>query len=238
MELQTLSPEQRADLKKQFEAEAAHEALRTKEDRQTYKKLVDEAIPDLFNELLGISAMLSATKTRIYKELESLVKLKAAVFGREDDQANHSFTTSDGITLMIGSRFNDGWDDTVTAGIDRVNKYLNSLVHDANSKILVAAIMKLMAKDAKGTLKASRVLQLKKIANDTGDKEFIDAVTIIAEAYRPIKTKSFVSCRYNNNAGDKVELPLDMTAAEFDFEMPAQYISNQSKTTENDNQTV
>ena len=52
----------------------------------------------------------------------------------------------------------------------------------------------LLKKDKNGNLKASRVLELKKIAKQVGDSEFIDGVKIIEAAYRPNKSSTFIEC--------------------------------------------
>ena len=36
-------------------------------------------------------------------------------------------------------------------------------------------VFRLLARDAKGTLKASRIVQLRKVAQDTGDERFLEA---------------------------------------------------------------
>lgn len=45
-------------------------------------------------------------------------------------------------------------------------------------------VLRLLARDAKGTLKASRIVQLRKVAMETGDDRFIEGVRIIEEAYQ------------------------------------------------------
>lgn len=220
MDLNKLTKEQRQALKEQFLAEEKQKADQVNENRKTYKDLVNTTIPSLFNELIGVSAGLSAIKTKVFNELDTLVKMKAELYDSEIDQYSHSFTTAEGITLIIGRRYNDGWDDTVTVGVEKVKNWISSRAKDDNSKQLVKAILQLLATDQKtGLLKASRVLQLKKMADEIGDPVFIDAMQIIHDAYRPVKTKEFVTCRYRDAEGNTVYLPLDISTAEFDFKM-------------------
>lgn len=212
--LTDLSPADKAKLKKQIEKEMKDEKSKVAEQRKGYKEKVNKTIPVLFAVLDKCSKQLSAAKKKVYDELASLVNLKSEVYDREQDQGSHSFSTDDGTTITIGYRMNDGWDDTVDAGIQKVSDYMNSLSKDRNSKKLVATIMRLLAKDNKGSLKASRVLQLKKLADEIGDKKFIDAIQIIQDAYRPTRSKQFVSCRYKNTTGENIELPLNISDAE------------------------
>lgn len=230
--LDKLTPEAKRQLLRELEAEQAQKEREVKDNRKAYKALVNETIPALFHELLGASATLSAAKTKVINELQALIAMKAGVYGREDNKYSHSFTTDDGITLMLGTIYRDGWDDTVTAGIKKTTDYLESLGKDENSRKLVRAVMKLLSKDATGNLKASKVLQLKKMAEEWGDKEFVDAVNIIQEAYRPSQSRIFISCKYKDNDGITTELPLDIATAELDFKIPALYEKPKQETTE------
>ena len=63
----------------------------------------------------------------------------------------------------------------------------------------------------KGTLKASRVVQLRKIAEETGSERFMEGVQIIEEAYQPAISKQFVRAEMKNENGKWVCIPLGMT---------------------------
>ncbi|OSZ79299.1 hypothetical protein CAP35_13885 [Chitinophagaceae bacterium IBVUCB1] len=214
--IKNLTPEEKEELRRQFMEEEKQKGERTKQERKNYKTLVNTTIPVLFKDLMAVSANLSAVKKKVFDELKTLVSLKAELYDAELDQFSHSFTTEDGITIIIGHRYNDGWDDTVNVGIEKVEKFVSSMGKDANSKALVKTILQLLAKDKTGVLKASRVIQLKKLADDTGNQDFIDAIEIIQSAHRPVKTKEFVTVRYIDNDGNKVDLPLDISAADFE----------------------
>ena len=91
------------------------------------------------------------------------------MFRTKSDRHSNQFTTSDGkITVALGYRTNDGWDDTVNVGVDKVKTFIKSLAKDEDSAALTEMVMNLLAKDRKGNLKASRVLQLREIASKSG----------------------------------------------------------------------
>ena len=218
LSLAQLSAEDLAALKTQWQQEEKKKAETIRQQRQNYKQLVDSEMQTLFPLLVQTSRALSAAKKYVIDNLQGLVKLKAALYDKEEDQTSHSFSTADGdITILIGYNMLDGWDDTVNTGIAKVNDYLQSLVTDKKSKDLVEQITKLMAKAAKGSLKASRVLQLRQWADKAGDKGFVDAIQIIQDAYRPARSKEFVRCLYKAPNGEKKNLALDITDALLDF---------------------
>lgn len=214
IDISQLSAEDRKALLAELEQKQQQEKRETAEKRNNYKEAVDKEVTRLFPLLQKASEALAKVKITVYERLSDLVKQKADVFGSEEAQASHNFSTKDGnITIIIGYNIIDGWDDTANTGMEKVNAFLKSLGKTKESKILVESITKLLSKDSKGNLKASRILQLKKIADKTENKDFIDGIQIIQEAYRPVRSKEYVRCIYKGNNGEQVILPLSITDA-------------------------
>ena len=65
--------------------------------------------------------------------------------------------------------------------------------------------------DEAGNLKASRVLQLQKMAEETGDERFIEGVRIIQESYQPTPSKDYIRAAVRDESGAWVPIPLSMT---------------------------
>ncbi|MBY0244788.1 MAG: DUF3164 family protein [Sphingobacteriaceae bacterium] len=198
MNIENLNPQERKALMDELAAQEKAEKVKVSENRKAYKTLVNEVIPPLAELLIEISETMAEAKTHVNTSLSQLINMKAEVYNKSEDLCSHSFSTDDGqYTLTVGYRLNDGYDDTVHTGIAKINDYLSSLAKDKETDALVKLVLRLLSKDAKGNLKASRVLQLKKMADDTGNAEFIDAINIIQESYRPVRTKTFISLRHN-----------------------------------------
>ena len=92
-----------------------------------------------------------------------------------------------------------------------VKEYIEGLAKDEKTKALVSMVLRLLARDAKGTLKASRIVQLRKVAMETGDDRFIEGVRIIEEAYQPEVSKQFIRAEIKNENGMWKPIPLGMT---------------------------
>lgn len=105
----------------------------------------------------------------------------------------------------------DNYLDTAEDGVAIVKEYISSLAKDDESQALVNMVLKLLAKDAKGTLKAQRIIQLRKIADESGNERFIEGVKIIEDAYKPIPSKTFVQAQVKNSMGAWENIPLGMT---------------------------
>ena len=129
-----------------------------------------------------------------------------------DVSVGHTFTNSEGDKrITLGVYVTDGYRDTVEDGIAIVKEYIEGLAKDEKTKALVSMVLRLLARDAKGTLKASRIVQLRKVAMETGDDRFIEGVRIIEEAYQPEVSKQFIRAEIKNENGMWKPIPLGMT---------------------------
>jgi len=213
MDISNLSKEEKEKLKKQLNDEDRAEKARIDQERQNYKDLVDATVNSSVRKLQELSSQMERLKNEIFSEFDSVIKMKEELFKVKIDRQTDSFTTTDSTkTITIGNRINEGWDDTVEVGIAMVKRYMNTMAKDEDSAALVDTIMSLVAKNRKGSLKASKVLELEKLANKRGDKDFIEAIKIIRDSYRPVPTCQFIEVELKDEQGNPVRLPLSMSA--------------------------
>ncbi|MGV4494518.1 DUF3164 family protein [Ornithobacterium rhinotracheale] len=208
MSLENLTTEELAAELKRREQEKAGE-------RKAYKDLVNQELPQIAESLKELSEKLSQIKLFAFESLKALLDLKCNAYGVKDTQQSHTFSDDKGNTITYGFRIIDGWDDTVTAGIDKVREFIASLAKDEATGKLVHAVNQLLKKDAKGNLKASRVLELTKLAEDFNNDNFTDAVNIIRQAYKPQRSAFFVEASQTDAQGKKINIPLSISAVDF-----------------------
>lgn len=216
----TMTDAEMEEFKAFQQAKKAEEAKAVaKQMREDYREMVDDAIESMMPKLKVVSKDLENYKRRVFEEFSTILFLKAEMFkmekGEDLDNQSHTFTNSKGtMRIVLGHYVTDNYLDTVDEGITKVQMYIQSLANDEKSQALVGMVMKLLSKDAKGTLKASRIIQLRKMAEDSGAPEFIEGVKIIEESYQPIKSRTFLKA-YEKNAdtGAWVQIPLGMTEA-------------------------
>ena len=216
IDLKDLSAAQKLELMKQLEAEEKAHRQSIKEDRETYKKIVDETTQRVFDTLRQTSSHIQKVKTHIYDSYADIIELKADVYGdRVNDQYSNTFTTSDGkLRIKLGNHVTDDYDDTVNVGIEKVRNYISSLARNKESKQLVDAVLRLLSRNKEGKLHASRVVQLSKMADESGDPSFIDGVKIIRDAHQPTRSKNYIQAWYRNDVKNEWEsLPLSITEA-------------------------
>ena len=206
-----------AEERQEFEAyklakeKKAAEAKR-KSDREAYTALVDETIAAVMPELTNISEAIAQKKTAAAEAFRGALEMKAELFGVKDDQQSHTFTNSEGtMRITIGHYMLDNYRDTVNEGIAMVKTYIESQARDDASRALVKAILRLLSRDEAGNLKASRVLQLQKMAEETGNERFIEGVRIIQESYQPTPSKDYIRAAVRDESGAWEPIPLSMT---------------------------
>lgn len=215
IDISKLSPEALSDLKKQLEERSQKEEARIQSERETYKKLRDEAIRKYFVRLQEISTALIETKKEVFEGFDTIISMKDELYNTKSDRQSDTLTTDDGeISIKLGNRVNDGWADEAEVGITKVKEYLKTLARDENSADLLDTVMKLIAKDRKGNLKASKVLQLEQLAQKKNDAQFTEAIKIIQQSYRPTPSCQFIEVRYKDTNGKERSLPLSMSVAD------------------------
>lgn len=210
-----------ADERREFEAYRAEKqkkeaAERRKQQRTDYAAMVDDEVRTTLPVLRELSEQIKTVKSTVFGNFDAILKMKSEVLGlTKDDQRSHTFTTSDSkLRLTLGVNTIDGYRDTVEDGIAMVKAYIESLAKDETSKALVNAVLRLLSRDQSGNIKASRVLQLRKMAEETGNERFIEGVQIIEESYQPTETKKYIRAEYKNEKGAWVNIPLGMTDVE------------------------
>lgn len=214
MDIKNLKPEERKALIEQIQELEAADKQKKESNISAYKASVSENVLTAFPILEESAKGLTSVKTKIRDMFAASIALKGELFGVKNDQRSHTFTDDSGkYRITLGVNVNDAYDDTVEAGIAIVKEYIGSLAKDADSKLLVDAIMKLLSRDQKGMLKASRVLQLQQLAEKSGSQRFMEGVAIIKNAYRPVESKSYIKAEYKNDEGAWVSLPLGITEA-------------------------
>ena len=215
MDISKMTSAERAELMAQLEAEERAEKQKRENDIAAYKNSVDEFCRGKFARLQALSDEMRRLKEEIFSDAETLITLKEELFKTKCDRRSDTFTTSDGrITISLGNRTNDGWDNTVEVGIAKVKEYLQSLAKDEAGAKMFEVVMKLLAKDRKGNLRAGAMIQLEQHARRFGDPLFIEGVEIIRQSYRPVDSCQFVSASWKDDHGIRHTLPLSLAAME------------------------
>lgn len=180
--------------------EASKKRAEKREQRKQLQELVDAEMGVAVSALMDCSNQLKTVKGKIFANFDTIMKLRRELNEDDnpdsDEQFSFTFTSSDGLQrLRIGYNMNDNYLMQVEDGIKKVREYLQSLAKDEASGRLVDAVMSLLSRDQKGNLKASRVLKLSKMAEESGNATFKEGMSIIRDAYRPTPGKTYIRCQ-------------------------------------------
>jgi len=210
-----------AEERKRYEAWKAEDekkqaAAERKRQREAYAAMVDDEINTAIPQLRELSESIKTVKDTVFGNFDTILKMKSEILGlTRDDQRSHTFTNRDStLRITLGVNCIDGYRDTVEDGIAMVKAYIESLAKDDNSQALVNAVLRLLSRDGQGNIKASKVLQLRKMAEDSRDDRFIEGVRIIEESYQPTVTRRYIRAEYKDSKGAWRYIPLDMTAVD------------------------
>lgn len=218
MEQVQMTAEERREFEEyRREKQKKEAAEKAKQARETYKVMVDEAISDSMNALSPLSGEIARIKAEVMARFREALSLKGELFEVATDQRSHTFTNSTSTArIHLGVYVTDGYRDTVNEGIGMVKEYIEGLAKDDASRALVKAVLRLLSRDQAGNLKASRVLQLRKMAEDSGDDRFMEGVKIIEESYQPNISKQYIRAEVKDTVtGAWKSVPLGMTEAEY-----------------------
>ena len=169
MENVTMTAEERQEFEAyRAEKQKKEAAAQRKQQRENYASMVDDELRTTLPVLQELSEQIKTVKNTVFGNFDAILKMKSEVLGlTKDDQRSHTFTTSDSkLRLTLGVNTIDGYRDTVEDGIAMVKAYIESLAKDETSKALVNAVLRLLSRDQSGNIKASRVLQLRKMVEN------------------------------------------------------------------------
>lgn len=201
-----------------FEAWQADQRLeaqkrKREEELETYRDLVDEQLDHWVVRFRSLTDDMRSTKAEVLDSFLMVIQMKRDLFGLpEEGQRSHMFTNREATKrIIIGANATDGYLDTVDEGIDMVREYITGLATDDNARTLVDMVLRLLAKDSRGNLKASRVVQLRKIAEEIGAEQFLEGVKLIEDSYQPAMSSTYIRVEEKDQYNNWIAVPLNIT---------------------------
>ena len=226
-----LTQQQIEDLKQQIILAEKKKKEAVKVNRASYKKLASDTVKELFKPLLGLSKHNQNVKKLVFDSFQAVLDMKSEIYGIKEGQQSHTFTDEEGtISIKMGFRVTDAYDDTFSIGMMKVNNYMVRLAGTEGGERIQRIISALMKTDAKGNPKPSRVLELRQYANEEQDEELNDGVHIIEESYKPVKSCQFVEVKYKDADNNWQPLPLSISA----FDLKPEPVAETEKEPENE----
>lgn len=180
-----------------------------KEERDLYKKLVDEDVRKIVPEFVEFQLNQQKMVDRAFAHFGDVLDLKKEIFGYPEDQSSHTFTDRDGTSsVTIGYNEIVGFDGTESAGILKIREYIKSLSgDDEKRKILGSLLETFMKPNKRGELNPSRVAELISQKDKVNDPVFSEGVDIIVNAQFKRRSSSYVR-GWLMKGDDKIEFSI------------------------------
>ena len=206
MDKNTQTVEMTAEDLEQFQLFKQEQARRQAEERiellrKNYNDMAEAFVNRTIKKLSPLSERIKKQKEEVLEEAAALTALKRELLdidGKSMPKSHQYSNAAGNKRVTIGVYETDAYDDTVEEGIAIVKEYIESLASDERSAQLVKMVMSLLQRNAAGALKASRVVRLHKLADESGDPRFIEGVKIIEAAYRPAISRTYIRCEVRN----------------------------------------
>lgn len=215
IDVNKMTAKEKAALLKQLEADKVKQEAVKENEIEVYKQTKNILVSDTIKSLENLSSLISKAKADVFDNFSTLLIMKKELYGYKDGQKSHTFSNEFGQSIEIGFREIDDWDDTVDAGVAKINQYLKTLSTDTNTAKLVSIIQDLLKKDSKGNLQAKKMIQLKNKEKEINDPVFSDGINIIIAAHRPARSAWFVEGTTKGKTNNKIGVPLSISACEF-----------------------
>lgn len=187
--------------KKQADEKAAKEAKRT-----AYDKLRDDYLSTTFGKMEELSAKLGEFKEDAVKLGLELHEKMYEAYGREkrDGLDNYTLTSADGMKkVVIERQYRCEYDETSTVAIETIRSVLREKFEGRN-KAMYRIIDGILMRNAKGDYDERLVARLRKHEEEVADERFSEALAILAKAYRPTSSQTYIRA-YRKNAAGKWE---------------------------------
>lgn len=165
---------------KQSKAQAAKEKTRVK-----YEKARDKNIQSTVKIAQGLSLKLEAFKVAVSEMMEAQhIALDGYGELRGNSKGGFSIVTTEGDMKVVRTRDTmPQWDERGEKGVALLHDFLYDTVKKADQKMF-KVLMRFLARNEKGDLEYSRVMELLKERDVYDDPRWVEGIQLIEESYQ------------------------------------------------------
>lgn len=203
-----------ADLKAALKKKQADEKAAKDRARQTYDRMRDSYIETVFGKMDELSAELRRFKEEsVQVGLELHAKMYETL-GRapKDGIDSYTLTSADGLRkVTIERQWRCEYDETSTVAIDTIRTVLREKFEGRN-KAMYGIIDGILLKNNKGDYDERLVAKLRKHEAAVDDKRFSEALDILAKAYRPTTSQTYIRAHRRTKGGKWQDVVMNWSA--------------------------
>ncbi|NIJ45030.1 hypothetical protein FHR24_001469 [Wenyingzhuangia heitensis] len=195
MNLDELSPEDKEKLRKQLHAEEREAKKKAQADKESFKDLTKLFVLGNIDNLIDFQKIIEEKVVELFEDYTIIKELKQLVYG-PSDQDSHTSTLQDGsASITIGHNVSIKFNGNESAGLKKINEYLNSLASDEeNFQKLKKAIDIYLKRNAKtGDLSPNKIIELNSLRKDFNSELFNEGLDIIMDSQIRTRNSIYVS---------------------------------------------
>lgn len=197
IDINALTPEQRADLLKQAEEINKKEKEQRDADRKSFKELSEDFVKSLIDKIITHQNHTEGIVKEVFAQYQPIQELKAQAYGTKiNEQDSHTSTVADGsASITIGWNVSIGFDGTESAGVEKIKDFINSLADDSDKvKKLSKMVNTFLKPNAKtGMLNPSKIIELSRLKDEFNDERFNEGLDIIFNAQIRRQNSMYIS---------------------------------------------
>jgi Protein of unknown function (DUF3164). len=215
MDLLKMTPEEKAQLKAQFEAEDKAAAEKRNADRLALIEMEDSAVIEMLNEVETLSNAIVVFKQQSIKKLEPLMKMKTELGKAADKQRSFSFKTKDGNAKVVVD-YNETfkYDDGIHAGVEYAKQWLQEKAEESEeAKMMTSIIEDLLGRSRAGTYSAENLWTFVNAAEEYDVPLLSAAAEAVKKSLYKEMTSISVRVFKKDEFGQLKQLPLSATKA-------------------------
>lgn len=196
------------------EKEAAFKAQRASAVKE-YEATRDKYIDTVFGKMAELSDVLREFKSESVKLGLELHDKMYEVYGREkrDGMDSYTLTSADGMRkVMIERQWRCEYNETSIVAIDTIRAVLREKFEGRN-KGMYGIIDAILMRNNKGDYDERLVAKLRKHEEAVGDPRFSEALDILAKAYQPTTSQTYIRAyRRDNGNGKWVDITMNWSS--------------------------
>lgn len=195
MNLDKLSPQEKRELMAQLHQEEKEKKEKLKQDKESFKDLTKLFVKKNIDQLVDFKKIVEKQVNQLFEDYNVIKELKQSVYG-PSDQDSHTSTLQDGsASITIGHNVSIKFNGNESAGLKKINEYLNSLASDEENfnKLKKAINIYLKRNPKTGDLSPSKIIELNSLRKDFNSELFDEGLDIIIESQIRTRNSTYVS---------------------------------------------
>lgn len=213
LNIENLSIEDKKRLMAELAEDQKNALEKKRQDKVALKDMIDDTLDEVAPQCADFGKKQVEIVDQVFKKFETIVSLKKDLYGFDEKQASHTFTSRRGnSSITIGYNEVPAFDSMVDVGVQKIHKFLGSLSKDDINRVKIEKVVStLTKKNKKGDLNPTKVIALSDLKADMDDELFSEGVDIVVASQFKTRTTMYVRGWYRIMGESEKEIKLSFS---------------------------